>query len=156
MDRETASRHVHSVPWLITHLALRQEELRVSAYDAVGDWIHARDVAEAIARLLRAPRLSYSTYNVASGHAATVRTLIEIVAEKIPVKHRLLSNNEANVICDPDRRYGQWGAYDVSRLREELNWKPLPLRQRMHDYIDWLRGNEFGDNASITIGSGVS
>jgi nucleoside-diphosphate-sugar epimerase len=155
MDRETASRHVHSVPWLITHLALRQEELRVSAYDAVGDWIHARDVAEAITRLLRAPHLRYSTYNVAYGHAETVRTLIEIAAETIPVKHRLSSNNEANVICDPDRRHGQWGAYDISRLRDELNWKPLPLRQRMHDYIDWLRRNEVEQNAYASMESGV-
>src|SRR5688572_9855437 len=111
MDRETASRHVHSVPWLVTHLALRQEELRVSAYDAVGDWIHARDVAEAIARLLRAPRLRHSTYNIAYGHAETVRTVVDITAERIPINHRSSSNKEANIICDPDRRHGQWGAY---------------------------------------------
>ena len=55
MDRETRSRHVRCVPWLIAHLAIAGEELRVSAYDAVGDWIHASDVAEAITRLLRAP-----------------------------------------------------------------------------------------------------
>jgi UDP-glucose 4-epimerase len=156
MDRETASRHVHSVPWLITHLALRREELRISAYDAVGDWIHARDVAEAITRLLHAPDLQYSTYNVAYGHAETVRTLVEIAAEIIPVKHRLSSNNEANVICDPDRRHGRWGAYDISRLRDELNWKPLPLRQQMHDYIGWLRSNEVAQNADAPKQSGVS
>jgi UDP-glucose 4-epimerase len=156
MDRETASRHVHSAPWLITHLALRQEELRVSAYDAVGDWIHARDVAEAIARLLRAPQPRYSTYNIAYGRAETVRTVVDITAEKVPIRHRLSSKKEANIICDPDRRHGQWGAYDISRLREELYWEPLPLRQRLHDYIDWLRWNEFTNGESRKMESGVS
>jgi UDP-glucose 4-epimerase len=145
MDRVTDSRHVHSVPWLITHLALAGDELRISAYDGVGDWIHARDVAEAIARLLRAAELRHSTYNVAYGRAETIRSLVKIVEDKTPVRHRLSSKDEANVICDPDRRHGQWGAYDITRLRE-LDWAPAPLDRRMHDYIDWLRRNEFADN----------
>jgi nucleoside-diphosphate-sugar epimerase len=145
MDRVTDSRHVHSAPWLITHLALSANELRISAYDAVGDWIHAGDVADAIARLLRATELRHPTYNVAYGRAETIESLVKIIEEKTLVRHRLSSKDEANVICDPDRRYGQWGAYDTSRLRE-LNWAPAPLRRRMHDYIDWLRENEFADN----------
>ena len=46
---------------------------------------------------------------------------------------------DANVVCDPDRRAGQWGAYDISRLRNELAWSPVPLRQRIQSYVDWLR-----------------
>jgi UDP-glucose 4-epimerase len=145
MDRVTDSRHVYSVPWLITHLVLSSEELRISAYDGVGDWIHAADVAEAIARLLAAAKLRYPTYNVAYGRAETIRELVKIIGDKTPVRHRLSSKDEANVICDPDRRHGQWGAYDISRLRE-LDWKPAPLHRRMHDYIDWLRENEFADD----------
>jgi nucleoside-diphosphate-sugar epimerase len=156
MDRETASRHVRCVPWLVTHLALSGDELRVSDYDGVGDWIHAGDVAEAISRLVRAPVLRHSTYNVAYGRAETVKTLVEITAEKVPVRSRPSSKHEANVVCDPDRRRGQWGAYDISRLRDELSWEPLPLRQRMHDYIDWLRESEFAAGASHARSSSVS
>jgi UDP-glucose 4-epimerase len=145
MDRVTDSRHVYSVPWLITHLALSGNELRISAYDGVGDWIHAGDVAEAIARLLRAAKLSYPTYNVAYGRAETIQALVKVIESKTPVRHRLSSKDEANVICDPDRRHGQWGAYDISRLRE-LDWEPAPLHRRMQDYIDWLRENEFADD----------
>ena len=145
MDRVTASRHIHSVPWLISHLALSGDELRISAYDGVGDWIHAGDVADAIARLLRATELRHPTYNVAYGRAETIQSLLKIVEEKTPIRHRLSSKDEANVISDADRRYGQWGAYDISRLRE-LDWAPAPLHRRMHEYIDWLRENEFADN----------
>jgi nucleoside-diphosphate-sugar epimerase len=143
MDRETSSRHVRCVPWLVTHLALSGEELRISAHDGVGDWIHAADVAEAIARLLRARSLRHPVYNVAHGRAETIQTLVDITAEKVAFTSRASSKEEANVVCDPDRRRGQWGAYDISRLRDELGWTPAPLRQRMHDYIDWLRQNEF-------------
>jgi nucleoside-diphosphate-sugar epimerase len=143
MDRETSSRHVRCVPWLVTHLALSGEELRVSALDGVGDWIHAADVASAIARLLRARSLRHPVYNVAYGRAETIQMLLDITAEKVAFTSRASSKDEANVVCDPDRRRGQWGAYDVSRLRDELGWTPAPLRQRMHDYIEWLRQNEF-------------
>jgi UDP-glucose 4-epimerase len=145
MDRVTDSRHVYSVPWLITHLALSGDELRISTYDGVGDWIHAGDVADAIARLLRAAELRHPAYNVAYGRAETIQALVKIIEDKTPVRHRLSSKAEANVICDPDRRHGQWGAYDISRLRE-LDWEPAPLRRRMHDYIDWLRENEFAED----------
>lgn len=142
MDRETASRHVRCVPWLVTHLAMAGETLRVSADDGVGDWIHAADVAEAITRLLRAPTLRHPVYNVAYGQAETVRSLIEITAEKIPLSIRHSSAVEANVFCDPDRRRGQWGAYDISRMRDEFGWQPAPLRERVHEYLDWLLANE--------------
>jgi nucleoside-diphosphate-sugar epimerase len=142
MDRVTAARHVRGVPWLVTHLALAGEELRVSAYDGVGDWIHAADVAEAIARVLRAPALRHPTYNVAYGEPVTVRTLLDIAAEKVPMSHRSSPKAEANVVCDPDRRHGQWGAYDISRLSGELGWRPAPLRQRLYAYMDWLQATE--------------
>jgi len=142
MDRETESRHVRCVPWLVAHLALAASELRVTSYDCVGDWIHVTDVAEAITRLLLAPGLRHSAYNVGYGRAETVRKLIDVVSEIVPLEHRASGRADANVICDPERRQGQWGAYDISRLREELGWEPAPLRQRMHEYIGWLRQNE--------------
>jgi UDP-glucose 4-epimerase len=138
MDRETSSRHVRCMPWRVAHLALAGEELRANAYDGVGDWIHAGDVAEAIARLLLAPALRHPVYNVASGRAETIGNLLAITGEKLPMKARQCAKAEANLIGDPDRLHGQWGAYDISRLSDELGWQPAPLRRRMHEYIDWL------------------
>ena len=56
----------------------------MNTLDAVGDYIHSEDVADAILSLLRAPRLRYSAYNVAAGEAATVGDLIRWIAEKVP------------------------------------------------------------------------
>src|SRR5258706_14227851 len=139
MDRETSARHVRCMPWKVAHLALAGEELRANAYDGVGDWIHAADVATAIALLLRAPAPRHPVYNVASDRAETIATLLAIAGEKLPVRARQCARAEANLVGDPDRRQGQWGAYDISRLSGELGWRPAPLRQRLHEYIDWLR-----------------
>ena len=93
----------------------------------MGDWIHAGDVAEAIARLLRATATASLTYNVAYGRAETIEELVKIIEPKrTRINHRFSSKQEANVICDPDRRHGQWGAYDISRLCDELDWEPAP------------------------------
>ena len=32
-----------------------------------------------------------------------------------------------------------WGAYDVSRIHAETGWKPRPVREALHAYIDWIR-----------------
>ncbi len=57
MDRVTASRNMHHVPHRIARLALDGvKRVRVNTLEAVGDYIHAEDVARAIVSLLHAPR----------------------------------------------------------------------------------------------------
>src|SRR5579863_1470427 len=85
MDRVTATRNMHHVPHRIARLALDgAKRVRVNTLDAVGDYIHAEDVARAIVSLLQAPRLHYSTYNVACGETASIGDMVGWVAEKVP------------------------------------------------------------------------
>jgi hypothetical protein len=35
------------------------------------------------------------------------------------------------------QRGRRWGAYDISRLAA-LGWRPRPLRDALHAYLDWL------------------
>ena len=71
MDRVTASRNFRHVPNRIAHMALDGvKRVRVNTLAAVGDYIHADDVAAAIVSLLKAPQLHYSAYNVAAGVTA--------------------------------------------------------------------------------------
>ena len=138
MDRVTGARHVRCMPWKVAHLALAGEEMRVSGADAVGDWIHAGDVATAIARLLRAPACRHPVYNVAYGRAETIGTLVALAGEKLPVRSRHCAAAAANLVGDPARRDGQWGAYDISRISSETGWRPRPMREAMHAYMDWI------------------
>ncbi|MFO1060618.1 MAG: NAD(P)-dependent oxidoreductase [Dongiaceae bacterium] len=141
MDRYTAARHVRCLPWRVAHLALAGEELRAASTEAVGDWIHAGDVATAIALLLRAPAPRHPVYNVGSGRAETIGGLIAAAREVLPLTARETAE-DPNLPGDPARRGGQWGAYDIGRLRDELGWQPAPLRQRLREYIDWIRAFE--------------
>jgi nucleoside-diphosphate-sugar epimerase len=97
-------------------------------------------VAGAIVSLLRAPALRYSAYNVAAGATATVGELIGWAAEKAPGFHgEITAANEADILQDASLTDGMWGAYDVSRIHAETGWKPRPVREALHAYMDWIR-----------------
>ena len=139
MDRITASRNFRHLPNRLAHLALDGARVRVNTLDAVGDYIHSEDAADAILSLLRAPRLRYSAYNVAAGEAATVGDLIRWITEKVPgFRAEVTRPEEADILQDPTLKDGMWGAYDVSRLAVETGWKPRPTREALHAYLDWI------------------
>lgn len=140
MDRVTTSRNYRHVPNRIAHMAVQGANcVRVNTLTAVGDYIHVEDVARAIVALLRAPRLRYSTYNIAQGVTTTIGELVEWAAEKAPGFHAEISpDSEADILQDPSLRAGMWGAYDISRISAETGWKPRPRREALHAYMQWI------------------
>ncbi|MGH2522637.1 MAG: NAD-dependent epimerase/dehydratase family protein [Anaerolineales bacterium] len=144
MDRETPARAVQCIPYRVAHLALAGQPIRVNALEAGGDWIHAQDVARALAVLLRAPKLNHGVYNIAYGGFITIGELIEIVREVAPgLRASVVPEAEADIVQDPRKRLGRWSDYDVSRLRGEFGWAPRPIREALQSYVTWLRENEF-------------
>jgi len=140
MDRVTASRDFRHVPNRLAHMALGGvKRVRVNTLDAVGDYIHVEDVASGIVSLLRAPKLRYSTYNLAAGATATISDLIDWVAERVPGFHaEITESDEADLLQDATLTDGMWGAYDISRITAETGWKPRPTREALHAYMDWI------------------
>jgi UDP-glucose 4-epimerase len=140
MDRVTASRNFRHVPNRLAHMALDGvKRVRVNTLDAVGDYLHAEDAASGILSLLHAPNLRYSAYNLAAGTTATVRDLVEWIAEKVPGFHaEIAAPNEADLVQDASLADGMWGAYDISRINAETGWKPRPTREALHAYMDWI------------------
>jgi UDP-glucose 4-epimerase len=140
MDRATASRNFRHVPNRIAHMAMEGvKRVRVNSLDGVGDYIHAEDVAHAIISLLHAPSLRYSVYNIAAGRTAAVSELIQWAAEKAPGFHAEIADaGEADILQDDTLRDGMWGAYDISRIVGETGWKPRPVREALHAYMDWI------------------
>lgn len=149
LDRVTASRNFRHVPNRIAHAALEGKAgISVNTLEAVGDYIHVEDVADAILALLRAPRLRYSAYNVASGVAATVGDIVGWVAEKVPGFHaRLAPAEHADLVQDPQLKGGMWGAYDISRIGMQTGWRPRPVRDALHAYMDWIVAERGGSGA---------
>jgi UDP-glucose 4-epimerase len=115
------------------------KRLRVNTLDAVGDYIHAEDVASAIISLLQLPAVRYSTYNVAVGQTTRLRDLVGWAAEKYPgFQAEITSVEDADIVQDPTRADGMWGAYDISRLSAETGWRPRPVKEAFQAYMDWI------------------
>jgi len=139
MDRHTPARTVESIPFTVARTAVRGERITVDSLDGRGDWIHARDVAEAVVALLTQPRLEHSVYNVAYGQLVSVGELLRIAAGAVPgVEYSVVAPERAAVRCRHWRRGPAWGAYDTARLRNELGWRPTPLADAFADYVGWL------------------
>jgi nucleoside-diphosphate-sugar epimerase len=140
MDRITASRNFRHVPNRIAHFALEgRGRLRVNSLNGVGDYIHAEDVARAILGLLAAPHLAYRVYNIGSGTTSNVGDFVAWAAEKVPgFQAEVVPAADADLVQDPTLKDGMWGAYDISRIQAETGWRPRPVRQAFHAYMDWL------------------
>jgi UDP-glucose 4-epimerase len=144
MDRPTASRTFRHGPNKIAHMAVAGEKrLRVNTLDAVGDYIHAEDVARAIVALLRLERVRYGAYNIAMGQTTRLGELVKWAAEKYPgFEAQIAVAEEADIVQDPARVDGMWGAYDISRIGAETGWRPRSVREAFHAYMDWIATQE--------------
>ena len=140
MDRVTASRNHRHVPNRIAHMAVEGVKcVRVNTLTAVGDYVHAEDVARGIVALLRAPTLRYSAYNIAQGTVTTIGELVEWAAQRAPGFHaKITADAEADILQDASLRDGMWGAYDISRITTETGWRPRPVREALHAYMQWI------------------
>lgn len=140
MDRPTASRDFRHVPNRIAHMAVAGvKRVRVNTLEGVGDYVYVEDVARAIIALLHLEHVRYSAYNVAMGHTTRLDELVEWAAEKYPGFHaEITSAEEADIVQDPARVDGMWGAYDISRISAETGWIPRPVREALHAYMGWI------------------
>lgn len=140
MDRATASRNFRHVPNRIAHKALEGDAvLRVNTLDAVGDYIHAEDVARGVRALCAAPKLRYGAYNIAAGEATTIGQLVDWAAEKVPgFRAEIVPAAQAEMVENASLTGGMWGAYDTARITAETGWRPRPTREAFHAYMDHL------------------
>jgi len=144
MDRASPARHIVCLPNRLVHWALAGRAPRLSTLDAVGDYIHAGDVAAAIATLLKAPHLEHHLFNIALGRPVLVREVLEHVTAAVPgFTWSVVPETQADIVEDSTRRRGAWGAYDIARLRA-VGWEPRPLGEAIAEYVAWVRVYEAG------------
>jgi nucleoside-diphosphate-sugar epimerase len=140
MDRWTPGRDYACAPNVLVTKALAGEPVTIAGAGAVGDWIHAGDVAAALVGLLDASVLHHDVYNVAYGEAASLAQLADMVAQAVPgFTWRETAGGGATITGNPGRTTGAWGAYDTTRLKADTGWQPRPLDLALRDYVAWLR-----------------
>lgn len=81
------------------------------------DYVHARDVAEAIAQAMDSPQVKSGTYNVGSGMAWSGREIIDLVERTLGLAVRV--ENQASRHFDV-----QSICLDASALRAATGWSP--------------------------------
>jgi len=144
LDRDTGVRAVTSVPGTLLRTALAGEELHLSGLDARGDYIQAGDVGRAIAALLDAPALGHAVYNIAYGESASLEELADLVTDLVPgARWRETASDEAHLALETHPAGGRWGAYDISRIRDDCGWRPRPLEAALGEYRDWLKAHPY-------------
>jgi UDP-glucose 4-epimerase len=142
MDRQTPARNVRNIANHIAHAAAAGRSVRSTTADAVGDYVYAPDVAEALRLMLTAPsgNLRHDVYNVACGITATVTDLVAHATEAVPgFSMAMTEAASADIIASAARRTGKWAAYDIGRAERDFGWRPRPLAAAMGDYIAWLK-----------------
>jgi nucleoside-diphosphate-sugar epimerase len=97
-------------------------------------WVY--DVADACILASHKQRPKYDVYNITGGEEHTYQEVGDLVREVLP---------RADFEFGP----GDWGFYqqppfDITRAREELGYLPgKPLRQRIPEYVEWLRSHDY-------------
>jgi nucleoside-diphosphate-sugar epimerase len=142
MERPTSARASMSVPYRMMRAYIERRPFRVTGptLEAGGDWLNAEDIAEAIARLLRAPALSYDVYNIAYGEFTRVPELIAAFRQAAPdFESAIASPDEpADAAMNPAERRARWNAYAIERICADTGWQPRRLAEQVAGYVRWV------------------
>ncbi len=133
------SRSNMSLVYEFVRRALRGEEIRVAHLDHVRDWIHADDLAVAVAMLLNTPRLPSRVYNLSGGVGYTHRQVLETLRRILPLGYTQVDDpRDANVAPSMTRK--RRGPASIDRLLAETSYRPrLSLEAGLREYVDWVR-----------------
>lgn len=107
--------------WLIPYLikALKaDEEIKVTACEQMWDYLYVEDAAEAILKTVE--KNAHGVFNLASGHPVRLRTIVEILRDRINKKANI---NFGAKELRPDQIMHLEG--DITKLSAAINWTPM-------------------------------
>jgi len=126
-----------NLPSRLVHAAVKGEApvLRGDTYaEDGGDATYVKDCGLGLALVMKASRLNYNTYNVASGRTTTAGDFVAAVQKVVPeFKGDFLKPGRSP--NSPGNTY-----QDISRIRADTGYEPrFPVQEAIADYIAWLR-----------------
>ena len=120
------------IPKIVAHFRSGAPVIELGNLDVWRDFCDVRSVVQAYRRLLEAPAAYGETVNVCSGHAYSLREVIDLCryitgrSIEIRISPEFIRTNEVKVLCG-----------DNSRLLSLLgNWTPLPLKETLCWMLD--------------------
>lgn len=143
LDRPTSGRVLDCIPKLLLMAAKHGTIIKVSGLDSVGDYLAAYDVALALTALLHCESTNHPVYNIAAGQFVTLSELIAIVTRLKPGFRFVEADaNLADIADTRPRTSGRNGAYDISRITADTDWRPGTLEDAVQDYCVWLKTHD--------------
>ena len=124
-------------------LAVSGTKARIYGRDVMRDWTHMRDIARAIVSLAMCDplQLKHRIYNVTSGVNLSIEHVLQALKCAIPqFDYEFVDSEErANIFAT---HASSRGPLDVSRLREDLGYKPaFSIETGLADYAKWAENN---------------
>ena len=117
------------LPKIVAHARERAPVIELGNLDVARDFSDVRTVAAAYAKLLTEPAAIGETYNICSGHAVSLQSVIEMVSElsghplQVTVNPALVRANEVRSLCgSASKLESVIGPLDAIPLRQTLNW----------------------------------
>jgi len=138
MERDTGVRPLMSPVYQIAQAALTKDVVQVRTPQGGFDWTYVLDLAEAVRLLTMADKLPNQIYNLSSG---VKRPLADVYAELVgllpPGKFEFV---DGDAKADLDLRALDRGALDVTRLKEDVGYKPAyDLHKGLATALPWWR-----------------
>ena len=135
---------------------MRGEPIRVGDTTLGRDYTHQDDTSAAICAVLDAPSLSHDLYNVSAGVYTTLDEVIRALKELRPSTQVVddPSTGSAGARASSRSREssgstwsrGSSGVLDVSRLRDDVGFKPsFDITSGLKDYLQWREDFSYRD-----------
>lgn len=117
-----------------------EPRLRVGNLDVERDFTDVRDGAEALAALAEIDAPEHRTYNVCSGRATSLRTILGWILEEAGIDPEIEVDPARLRSSDPPRVVGS-----ARRLRGATGWSPTrEVREGVRETYSWVRRSEAG------------
>jgi len=143
MERVTGHRAVMSVFHNWTSQAIRGETIQSENLHEGRDYTYVTDIANGLRRVLDAPQLPHSLYNLTAGRWITYREILDQLTSLIPSAQIAEINSGSTQSADHGTSRGPLSGH---RLFCDMGWAPsFDLRAGLTDYINWRRRASYLD-----------
>jgi nucleoside-diphosphate-sugar epimerase len=117
------------LPKIVAHARRKAPFIELGNLDVARDFSDVRTVAETYVKLLSSPGAVGDTFNVCSGRAVSLRSVLEIVSRlsghsmEVKVNPEFVRTNEVRSLCGSSAKLqGVIGALDSISLEQTLSW----------------------------------
>lgn len=117
------------IPKIVAHARARADVIELGNLDVARDFLDVRTIADAYLRLLEAPGTRGDTFNICSGHATSLRSLLELVMQlsghrmEVRVNPAFVRADEVRSLCGSAVKLEQAiGPLKQISLEETLRW----------------------------------